>query len=262
MDSLATLNLQFSRVERRGVHVLVTLSRPERKNALHPAAHDELERVFDVLTHDGARCIILTGDGDDFCAGYDLRDNLETGVMRVAAKGFGGLTSRVDYPVPIVAAIQGAAMGGGFELALACDIIIAADTAKFALPEAKVGWSPLAGGLQRLPRIIGEKHALGMVLTGRVVSAQEGCALGFVNEVTTPDKLMSSALAWADAIAACAPLAIACNRHVMKLSQDMDLAAALDVSHFPAVDRMLGSEDAIEGKRAFVERRAPVWRGK
>ena len=260
---MGDLPLRYSRVDRDGAIAIVTIARPERKNALHPAAHHELETVFDTLAAEPAlRCVILTGDGDAFCAGYDLRDNLETGVMEVARSGFGGFTSRTDYPLPVIAAVNGACMGGGFEMALACDIVIASTQARFALPEAKVGWSPLAGGLQRLPRIIGEKQALAMVLTGRAVDAEEGHRLGFVAEVTAPDALMDRARQWAEDVAACAPLAIRCNREVIRCSLDMPLAEALDVANFPTASRVLESEDAVEGKRAFAERRAPQWVGR
>jgi enoyl-CoA hydratase/carnithine racemase len=254
---------EFCKVEDRGWLAIVTLDRMARKNALHPAAHHELERVFDELeTRKGLRCIILTGAGESFCAGYDLKDNLETGVMEIAAKGFGGLTSRTNYKIPLIAAVNGAAFGGGFEMVLACDLVIASTAARFALPEAKVGWSPLAGGLQRLPRIIGLTRALGLVLTGRVVAAAEGERIGFINCVVEPDYLLTTAIAWAQMIADGAPLAIACNRDVAKASIDMgSLAAALDVSHYASVAPMLESEDALEGKRAFAEKRRPNWHG-
>lgn len=254
---------EFCTVEDRGWLAIITLDRTVRKNALHPPAHHELERVFDDLeTRHDLRCIILTGAGDSFCAGYDLKDNLETGVMEIASKGFGGLTGRTDYGIPVIAAVNGIAFGGGFEMVLACDLVIASSDARFALPEAKVGWSPLAGGLQRLPRIIGLTRALGIALTGRVVSAEEGERSGFVNLVVEPGQLLSTAIEWARMIADGAPLAIACNREVAKASIDMDsLAAALDVSNYASVAPLLASEDAAEGKRAFAEKRHPIWRG-
>ncbi|HUD28446.1 MAG TPA: enoyl-CoA hydratase-related protein [Novosphingobium sp.] len=263
MNGSADTERRFCRVEVDGLVAVVTLARPERRNALHPAAHHELEAVFDALAaREGLRCIVLTGEGDAFCAGYDLRDSLETGVMEIAASGFGGLTGRTHYPLPIIAAVNGVCMGGGFEMALACDIVVASETARFALPEARVGWSPLAGGLQRLPRIIGEKQALAMVLTGRTVDAAEGLRLGFVSEVAPPATLMDVARRWAGEIAACAPLAIRCNREVLRASMDMPLAEALDIANFPIAAAVMDSEDGIEGKRAFAEKRAPVWRGR
>lgn len=244
---------------------LVTIRRPERLNALHPAAHHELSALFDALPSiEGLRVVILTGEGARaFCAGYDLKDSIETGVMEVAPTGFAGLTSRIDYPLPLIAAVNGVALGGGFETALACDIIIASDMASFALPEPKVGWVALAGGVQRLPRAIGIKRAMDIILTGRTVSATEGQALGFVSEVVSADDLIAAAHRWAAQIAACSPLAIRCCKQVGYGSFDLpDLAAALDVTNYSTVQPMLDSEDSEEGRRAFTERRKPVWRGR
>lgn len=254
---------QFARVEYGDQIATVTIYRPERRNALHPAAHHEMEAIFDKLADDpGLRCLILTGAGEAFCAGYDLRDNLETGVLEIAAQGFAGLTSRTSYPLPIIAAVNGVAMGGGFEMALACDLIVASHNARFALPEARVGWSPLGGGLQRLPRIVGEKRALDIALSGRILSADEAERMGIVCEVTPPEDLIPIARRWAKAIVDGAPLAIACNREVVRRSMDMQLAQALDILNFPAAARVLDSEDAVEGKRAFLEKRCPRWQGK
>jgi crotonobetainyl-CoA hydratase len=255
--------LEFSSVEIHGAITVVTLARAERMNALHPAAHHELQHLFDHLADDSAlRCVIITGAGEAFCAGYDLKDNLETGVMEIAEGGFAGLTLRSHYPLPIIAAVNGVCMGGGFELALACDMIIASRAAVFALPEPKVGWSPLGGGAQRLPRAIGEKRAASMLLTGRNVGAEEGERLGFVNEVTAPEALLARAMDWARQIAACAPLAIRCNRLVSAESFGMPLTESLAADRFDIARTVMCSEDATEGKRAFVERRAPVWRNR
>jgi crotonobetainyl-CoA hydratase len=253
--------LQYSSVELHGPIAMVTLARAETLNALHPAAHHELQHVFDTLAADTAlRCLIITGAGRAFCTGYDLKDNLETGVMEIAEGGFAGLTLRSHYPLPIIAAVNGICMGGGFELALACDMIIASTEAVFALPEPKVGWSPLGGGLQRLPRAIGEKRAASILLTGRKVAAEEGERLGFVNEVTPPEKLIERAMDWARQIAACAPIAIRCNRLVAAEALTMPLSESLAADRFDIARTVMDSEDATEGKRAFVEKRAPLWR--
>lgn len=243
----------------------VTIDRQERMNALQPDAHHALERIFDALeTDESVRCVVLTGAGAKaFCAGYDLRDNLETGVMEIGTKGFGGLTKRVDYPKPLIAAVNGVAMGGGFEMALACDFIVAASNAKFALPEPKVGWAALSGGAQRLPRAIGIKRAMDIILTGRTVGAEEAFALGLVSEVVAPDELPAAAQRWAAQVAACAPLAIRCSKRFAYAGLDQAApGAALDVEEDAAVIAMLTGEDAVEGKRAFVEKRAPVWTGR
>lgn len=242
----------------------VTLERPDRMNALHPAAHHELAALFDRLPGmEDVRVVILTGAGDKaFCAGYDLRDSIESGVMEIAPSGFGGLTFRSDYPLPLIAAVNGVAMGGGFEMALACDIIVAAASATFALPEPKVGWAALGGGIQRLPRAVGMKRAMDIILTGRTVSADEGLRYGFVSEVASPDGLMEAARRWAAQIVACGPLAVRCSKAVAYAAVDMDLADTFDMTRFPSVAPTFASEDAEEGRRAFLERRKPEWKGR
>lgn len=240
----------------------VTINRPERMNALHPAAHRELSGLFDHLpTRDDVRVVVVTGAGERaFCTGYDLKDNLETGVMELSEGGFAGFNARVHYPLPVIAAVNGMAMGGGFELALACDFIIAADNAAFALPEPKVGWAALGGGVQRLPRAVGMKRAMDIILTGRTVSAAEGLAIGLVSEVVPSAEVLATALRWAKDVAACAPIAIRASKDGAYRGFDLpDLAAALDMVNFPLSDIVMNSEDAVEGKRAFVERRAPNW---
>ncbi len=256
---------QFIAVSRSQGIATVTINRPDRHNALHPTAHYELESCLDALAADeSVRVVILTGAGDKaFCAGYDLRDNLETGVMDIPSTGFGGLTFRTDFPHPLIAAVNGVAMGGGFEMALACDLLLASTSARFALPEPKVGWMALGGGIQRLPRDIGSKRAMGMILTGRTVDAAEGLSLGFVNEVLAPDALMARAQALAEEITACAPLAVRYSKRAFydSLAQ-ADLARALDPATYPYAMTVIESEDGVEGKRAFAERRAPVWTGR
>ena len=254
----------FTVARQEGV-VTIVLDRPERRNALHPAAHHALEAQFDALAaDDSVRVVILTGTGEKaFCAGYDLIDNLATGEMEIAAKGFGGLTFRTDFPHPLIAAVNGDAMGGGFEMALACDIIVAARHARFALPEPKVGWVALGGGIQRLPRAIGTKRSADMILTGRIVGAEEGMALGFVNEVIDADGLMERARTIAESIGACAPIAIRASKAALYVGLDQtDLATALDPATYPLAQVVLDSADAAEGKRAFAERRPPKWNGR
>ena len=153
-------------------------------------------------------------------------------------------------------------MGGGFEIALACDIILASDEAKFALPEPKVGLAALAGGLQRLPRQIGSKRALSMILTGRHVSAEEGMALGFVSAVVGADELMATARDWAEQVCACAPLSIRASKDVVYRSLDMpSLQESMQVK-YDSVVAMNKGEDFIEGPKAFAEKRAPNWKGR
>ena len=170
------MDLKFSKVTRKGPITIVTLSRPEVYNALHTDAHFELNKVFDDFSADPEQWVaIVTGAGDKaFCAGNDLKWQAAGGKRGWDTGGFAGLTSRFDCDKPIIAAVNGVAMGGGFEIALACDLIIASENATFALPEPRVGLAALAGGVHRLPRQIGLKRAMGMILTARHVSAARG----------------------------------------------------------------------------------------
>ncbi|HEY1615577.1 MAG TPA: enoyl-CoA hydratase-related protein [Rhizomicrobium sp.] len=258
--------LEFCRVDREGPLTIVTLNRPDLLNALHPPAHFELAGVFDGFAADPEQWVaIVTGAGERaFSAGNDLKYQAAGGKMSAPPSGFGGLARRFDLDKPLIAAVNGLAMGGGFEIALACDIIVAAETAVFALPEPRVGLAALAGGLHRLPREIGTKRALGMILTGRRVSAREGQALGFVNEVVAPADLMESARSWAAQILALSPMSVRASKQaVYRGLAEPSVAAALEAqARYPAVAAMFTSEDLIEGPRAFAEKRPPQWKGR
>lgn len=254
---------EFCSVEKDGHVVTVTLERPERLNALHPPANAELGEVFDdFAADDDAWVAIITGRGRGFCAGNDLRYQAEGGERVPMPRGFGGLTSRFDMTKPVIAAVNGVAMGGGFEIALACDLIIAAEPATFALPEPRVGLAALAGGLNRLPRQIGAKRALGMILTGRHVSAREGQQLGFVNEVVAAEALQETARRWAAEICECAPLSIRASKDVVYRSLDTASLEASMRAQYDSVKAMIDSEDFVEGPRAFAEKRKPNWKGR
>ena len=242
-------------------HVLtVRLNRPERLNALHSLAHLELAEVFDDYESDDNMWVaIITGEGRGFCAGNDLRYQAEGGVRHATPQGFAGVTSRWNMTKPIIAAVNGVAMGGGFEIALACDLIIASDQAKFALPEPKVGLAALAGGLQRLSRQIGSKRALGMILTGRHVSAAEGHELGFINEVVPHDELMERTMVWVNQILACSPLSLRASKDVVYRSLSMGSLEESMSAQYDSVKAMVQSQDFIEGPRAFSEKRKPNW---
>lgn len=256
---------QFCRVDQEGPVTIVTLNRPEVMNALHPPAHFELHRIFDAFAADPKQWVaIVTGAGDRaFSAGNDLKYQAAGGKMSTPPSGFAGLTSRFDLNKPLIAAVNGIAMGGGFEIALACDLIIAAENAVFALPEPRVGLAALAGGLHRLPREIGPKRALGMILTARRVSAREGEQLGFVNEVVAPAELMVAARRWAARIVELSPMSVRASKEaVYKGLAEISLADALTgQSRYPAVSAMFKSADFVEGPRAFAEKRPPQWKG-
>ena len=256
--------LQFCKVDKRDDHIMiVTINRPERLNALHPPGNAELGEVFDDFASDDNMWVaIITGEGRGFSAGNDLRYQAEGGERVPPPPGFAGLTSRWDLNKPVIAAVNGVSMGGGFEIALACDLIIASDQAKFALPEPKVGLAALAGGLNRLPRQIGVKRALGMILTGRHVSPEEGKELGFVNDVVPHDQLMDKALEWASMILECAPLSIRASKDVVYASLDAESLRASMEQSYDSVRAMSTSQDFIEGPKAFSEKRPPNWQGK
>ena len=254
---------EFCNVEKTDHVLTVKLNRPERLNALHPPANAELGEVFDEFQNDDDLWVaIITGEGRCFSAGNDLRYQAEGGQRVPSPRGFGGLSSRFDLTKPVIAAVNGVAMGGGFEIALSCDLIIASENAIFALPEPKVGLAALAGGLQRLPRQIGSKRALGMILTGRHVPAQEGYELGFVNEVVPHNELMNAARRWAGQILECAPLSIRASKDVVYRSLSMgSLQESMEIP-YDSVKAMSTGEDFVEGPKAFSEKRPPNWKGR
>ena len=258
------MNYEYSNVEKDGKLWVITLNRPERMNAIHSPAHFELEEIFNEFSTDpDAWVAIITGSGERaFCAGNDLRYQAEGGKLERNPMGFAGLTSRFDLKKPIIAAVNGVAMGGGFEIALACDLIIASENARFALPEPKVGLAALAGGMHRLPRQIGMKRAMGMMLTGRTVEAQEGLSLGFVNEVVAHQDLMESAKKWAESIMECSPTSVRTTKDVaMSGLSHASVETAMEQKYDSVLDLFKG-EDFVEGPLAFSEKRKPNWTGK
>ena len=255
---------EFCTTSREGHLLVVTMNRPEVMNSLHPPANFELEKVFDDFVADPDLWVaIITGAGERaFSAGNDLKFTAKAGgKLDINPKGFAGITSRFDNPKPLIAAVNGVAMGGGFEIALACDLIVASENAVFALPEPRVGLAALAGGMHRLPRAIPLKHAMGMLLTGRRVSAREGMALGFVNEVVPPAELLTAARRWAAQIIECAPLSVRASKQSAYDGLDRPLEEAM-AARYDQVIEMVKSEDFLEGPRAFAEKRPPQWKGR
>jgi crotonobetainyl-CoA hydratase len=255
---------QYCTVADEGRVRIVTLNRPEVLNALHSDAHHELEKVWDEFAaRDDLWVGIVTGAGERaFSAGNDLKVTAAGKRGTSPRSGFGGLCSRLDLDKPLIAAVNGIAMGGGFEIALACDIIIAAENAIFALPEPRVGLIAGAGGVHRLPRMIPQKQALGMILTGRRVPAAEGKELGFVTEVVPQGQALAAAKRWAEMILECSPMAVRTSKQaVYRGMNEPTLRDALN-TRYPMQDAMMKSEDYIEGPKAFAEKRPPNWTGR
>jgi enoyl-CoA hydratase/carnithine racemase len=242
----------------------LTINRPAVRNALHPHACAELARLLDAAEIMAeVRAIVLTGAGDRaFCAGFDLQyAEAHPEIYRDTTFG-SELVRRAKRQKPLIAAVNGVALGFGFELALACDLIVATESAKFALPEPRVGLAAMAGGVVRLSREIGLKRTLGVALTGKMISAIQGYELGFINEVAEGPAI-EAALNWARAIAANAPLSVAATKQMAYDSLDLpNLMSALDPRSYPAVMQVLESEDAQEGRRAFLEKRTPLWKNR
>jgi dehydration protein DpgD len=257
------MDLKFVKYEKRDHLAYVTINRPELYNAVHPPCSHEMQAVWDDFVADQNLWIgIVTGAGDKaFSAGNDLKytaANAKTS-MKPPSGGFGGLTRRFDINKPLIAAVNGFALGGGFEIALACDIIIAADHARLGLPEPRVGLIAMEGGVHRLPRHIPLKIAMGMMLTGKHMTAQEAHALGIVNEVVPLKDLMPTVEHWAAEIMECSPLAVQATKESALKGLEMPLEQAVN-EKFPGLHKLLHSHDVVEGPRAFAQKRKPVWR--
>ena len=246
----------------------VTINRPEVMNSLHPPAHEEFWEVWSDFRDDPEVWVaILTGAGERaFSAGNDLKYQAERSgkeeTRRISPPGgFGGITNRFECYKPIIAAVNGYALGGGFEIALACDIIVAAEHARFGLPEPTVGLNPGAGGMHRLPRQIPLKIAMGMMLTGRHITAEEAYRVGLVNEVVPLNDLIPCAERWAQDILRCAPISVRSIKEAAMTGLDIPLEPAMNNQYY--LDLMMrNSEDYIEGPKAFAEKRPPNWKGK
>lgn len=254
---------EFIQVETDGRVTTVTLNRPEVMNSINPAMHHELQAAFDAFAADDEQFVcVVTGAGERaFCAGSDLKAGAGDGYPK---NGYAGLIERFDLYKPVIAAVNGVCLGGGFEVALACDIIIASDNASFGLPEPRVGAVALGGGVHRLVRQIGLKRAMGYLFTTRRISAQEGLDLGLVNEVVPPADLLATARKWCDEILAAAPMSIRATKEAaMRGLDEPSLAAAMQAQNdYPAFAAWRTAEDTREGPLAFAQKRAPVWKGR
>jgi len=255
---------QYCKIRRHGPVLEVTINRPDNRNCLNPQANYELEGVFDLYESAPELWVaIITGSGDKaFCAGNDLKATASGEPIWVPDGGFGGLTHRKSRRKPVIAAVNGLALGGGMEIALACDLIVASSEAVFALPEVKVGLIAGAGGIQRLARQIPQKQALEMILLGENVDAERARELGFVNWVVEPEQLLDTAREIAGRLAAVSPTSVSCSMQL--LSETARMADTVEAVRFPAdaINRLLTSQDMQEGVSAFAQKRKPSWRGK
>lgn len=255
------------KLEARGEILIITLDRP-KANAIDVATSNELYAAFKTLNDDPAlRVGIVTGTGRFFSAGWDLgaANDGEAVDADHGPGGFAGLTEYFSLTKPVIAAVNGLAVGGGFELALAADLIVASETAKFWLPEAQLGMLPDSGGLLRLPKTIPERIAREMILTGRRMDADEAAALGLASRVVPGEALIDAALELATIIARAAPLAITAARDILRATTGMEVEAGYKLMRsgaIPSYQAMLQSDDALEGPRAFAEGRAPEWKGR
>jgi enoyl-CoA hydratase/carnithine racemase len=257
------MDLKFLKYEKRDRLAYITFNRPEVMNSIHPPTSAEMGQVLDDFIADKDIWIgIVTGTGDKaFSAGNDLKYTATHSIRGSGPPrgGFGGFVSRFDVTKPLIAAVNGFALGGGFEIALACDIIVAADHARFGLPEPRVGLMAMGGGVHRLPRQIPLKIAMGLMLTGRHITAAEARELGIVNQVVPLKDLIPTAERWAAEIMECSPVAVQATKEAALKGLDMPLERAIS-EKFPWLYKLLHSHDVAEGPKAFAEKRKPQWK--
>ncbi|MCF6472804.1 crotonase/enoyl-CoA hydratase family protein [Nonomuraea sp. MG754425] len=247
-------------VEESGNVAILTINRPQARNAINGAVARGVAEALDTLeARPDISAYVLTGAGGTFSAGMDLKGFLSGDFPVVKGRGFGGLTEAPPKK-PLVAAVEGYALAGGFELALACDVIVASAESKFGLPEPKRGLVAGAGGIMRLPRRIPYHVAMELALTGDHYPASRLYELGLVNRITEPGAALEGALELARKIAANAPLALAATKRVVVESQDWSLEEMFD-KQGAIINPVFGSKDAMEGAAAFAEKRAPRWKG-
>ena len=265
------MSYQYISVERDERLFILTINRPEVMNAISPAASHEMSAALDEFEADGELWVaIITGAGEAaFCAGGDINEMARAQTeadYQMPASGYGGMTNRNSCNKPIIAAVNGIAFGGGFEVALSCDIIVASDNALFGLPEPKIGTAAVATGMHRLAREIGLKPAMNLLLTAATIDANHARDLGLVVEVVPQGEVMAAARKVADRIMRCAPLAVQATKQVvlggLNYAGVSAAQQAQEAGEFDALRRMMLSDDIREGLNAFLEKRRPEWRGR
>lgn len=245
----------------------VTINCPERLNAVDEHHQQELRRAWESIEADRTvRAVVLTGAGERaFCAGDDVQSDAgKTGVeywLEARPQGFGYLTLRDTLDVPVLARVNGYALGGGLELVIGCDLAVASEDAQLGFVEPRLGRLPMDGGIVSLARQLPAKWAMEILLTGRRFTAAEALALGLVNEVVPPAELDGAVERWLENLLACGPLALRAIKQIVRRTPHMTAADAR-MANLPALIEVLGSEDGEEGVRAFREKRPPVWKGK
>ena len=245
---------------------MVTIDRPDVLNAIDLDTEAELQRIWtDLEQRRDARVVVLTGAGERaFCVGADMKNPSTSGLeywARARPGGFGGIALRETLNLPVVARVNGFALGGGFEMVLGCDIVVACEEASFGLPEPLVGRLPLDGGMTLLARQIPHRLALGMLLTGQRIPAARAAEWGLVNEVVPRAQLDNAVARWVANILACAPLSVQAIKQVVRGTGTLTPAQA-QALRLPALVAALQSEDSQEGVRAFQQKRKPVWQGR
>jgi len=239
----------------------ITLNRPKAKNAANRALAEGVAAAMDELDgNDDIRVAVITGAGGTFCSGMDLKAFVTGEVPSIEGRGFAGITEKHPRK-PLIAAVEGYALAGGLELAISCDLIIAADNAQFGIPEVKRGLAAGAGGLIKLPRQIPSRLAMELALTGDFVSAQRAYEMGLINQIVDAGSALSAAQEMAAKISGNGPLAVAISKQVIAESADWNAQEMWDKQQ-QLVSPIFTSEDAIEGATAFAERRAPNWKGR
>ena len=254
---------EYAKIERRGHLLEVTINRPEVRNCLHPMANDELAEIFDAYDADSELWVaIIVGAGTDaFCSGNDLKYTASRKPMWTPKTGFGGLTKR-KRAKPVIAAVNGVCMGGGTEMALACDLVVADNKAQFALSEVRVGLIAMGGGLERLPRQIPKKIATELILTGGKISAQDARGYGLVNRVVEDGTALEAARKLAEEILDGSPTSVRLSIQVMNEADEFASEFAAVQHRSTAVEDLITSEDMVEGPMAFAQKRKPNWKNR